>query len=143
MSFVDIVRDLAPVMPGLHDAPTLAIQPDPPPSLDAPPAPKSPATLEAERKLREELAQMIVMCAYSPCRSRHIRFVRRMLNIGEFACDDCNLPFRVSNMGDVYLFDPGIEKWERATRGLVPGFFSEKGKATWLASHKVDEGMNG
>lgn len=126
-SFADIVRDLAPVMPGLHDAPTLAIQPEPLPKLDDPPAPKSSATLEAERKLREELSQMIVMCAYSPCRSQNIRFVRRMLNVGEFACDDCHLPFRVSNMGDVYLFDPGIEKWERATRGLVPGFFSEKG----------------
>ena len=135
LAFTDIVREPAAVMPGLHDAPTLATQPEPLPKLDAAPAPKSAATLEAERKLREELSQMIVMCAYSPCRSRNIRFVRRMLNIGEFSCEDCHLPFRISNMGDVYLFDPGIEKWERATRGLVPGFFSEKGKTVWLKSN--------
>ena len=114
-SFSDIVRDPVSLMPGLTEPPTMAPQPE-----------RSASSVESDKKLKDELSQMITGCAYSTCRSSNVRFVRRMLNIGEFTCDDCNLPFRISNKGDTYLFDPGIEKWDRVTRGVLPGFFREK-----------------
>lgn len=135
-SFVDIKRNpvavmpasgtvAAPKAPSAATPPSLAPQPAAPPKLDAEPTPKSDATLEAERKLREELSQIIVMCPYSFCRSRHIKYVSRKMNVGEFSCDDCQLPFRVSSKGDLYLYDAGTEAWERVSIGLFPQNFQE------------------
>lgn len=97
-------------------------------SIDAPAAAKAQADIDAMEKLKKELAQLIVRCPYELCQSVRINFVKRMMNIGEYACEECLLPFRVSSGGDLYLYDPGIDKWERRSLGAMPKFFKKKDK---------------
>lgn len=134
-SFLDIKRDpvnvppasgtvAAPKAPSAASVPTV-VPVTVIPKLDSAPAPKSTATIEAERRLREELSQMIVMCPYTFCRSREIKFISRNMNVGEYRCDGCDLPFRISSKGDLYLYDAGTETWERTSIGLFPQSFAE------------------
>ena len=95
---------------------------------DLPPAPKSAADIDAQKRLKDELSQIISACPYSGCHSPKIIMTRKIMNIGEYRCEKCELPFRISNRGDVYLFDPGVERWERATQGIMPSFFSARRK---------------
>ena len=126
-SFKDIKRDAiqtTTVIPPKIPEPIK--QPPPEAVVDSPPAPKSAGTLEAERKLREELSQIINACPYAVCHSNKITMTGRRLNVGEFECGGCGMPFRVSNKGDLYLYDAGTDKWERASVGLVPQYFTKR-----------------
>ena len=81
--------------------------------------------LSREDRIRKQIETVIVKCPYKFCGSSEIRFKKLIYNVVEFLCDACTLPFRVSNVGDIYLYDAGVEKWERVTEGLVPQYFSE------------------
>lgn len=108
--------------------PTLVVTPSPDIEVvrDIPATPRSATDIAATDRLRRELTQIIVKCPYSTCHSNEIEFMGRRMNIGEFACKSCDLPFRVSNRGDIYLYDAGTEKWERSSMGLSPAFFSKQ-----------------
>ena len=125
-SFKDISRE--PMEMPIDDtrAPEKQPEENKPAPLDSPPAPKDQGTIEAEARLKEELSMLIRNCPYSPCHSPKIRLTKKILNIGEFECEACALPFRVSNKGDLYLYDAGVDRWERSTKGLVSQFFKEK-----------------
>lgn len=81
---------------------------------------------ESEERFWEELETVVSKCPYKLCHQAAVRRVKRMYNVGEFSCGACGMPFRVSNTGDVYLFDAGTDQWTRATIGLTPAFFSKK-----------------
>ena len=85
---------------------------------------KKPLTGAA--RLQAQLALIVVRCPYTTCHSDKIKFQKAIFNVGEFTCDACNMPFRVSNTGDIYLFDAGSEVWHRTSLGLVPTSFKEK-----------------
>lgn len=110
------------------DIPKVSEKPKKPDSQDAPAAPKSRQDVEANERLKEELRPLIARCPYPLCGSDDLSFVRAIYNVGEYQCNGCGLPFRVSNKGDVYLFDAGTEKWERVSVGYVPAYFSNKVK---------------
>lgn len=74
-----------------------------------------------------ELEILRPICPYSSCRSNKTERVTARFNLVEFVCKACNLPFRITNAGDLYLFDSGEEKWARATRGLSPNYFQARG----------------
>lgn len=94
------------------------------PKLDLEPLPKSDIDLALNAKLRQELSQIIVRCPYTICASQQIKMTSTKFNVGEFLCDKCGLPFRVSTKGDLYLYDAGTDTWERSTIGLYPAFFT-------------------
>lgn len=94
-----------------------------PAATDIPAAAKAPGDDAATEKLKNDLAQLIVRCPYEFCQSNNIRFTGRRMNIGEYECAGCQLPFRVSTVGDLYLYDAGTDKWERRTLGALPKFF--------------------
>lgn len=96
------------------------------PVIDLAPAPKTTADQEATERLKKDLSQLIVRCPYNFCNSDKITFNSRMMNIGNYECEACRLPFRVSSKGDLYLYDAGIDKWERTTIGSLPAYFAEK-----------------
>lgn len=74
--------------------------------------------------LGKTLDEINVACPYSKCHSSDTKEVARKFNVSEFHCNSCSLPFRVTDTGDIYLYDTGEEKWERSTRGLKPTYFS-------------------
>lgn len=128
ISFKDIKRDPQP-LPTLVDpkdppeiAPT-AVKPAVP---DLPAAEKSKATQEAQESLRRELMQIIRNCPYSVCRSSKVKMTGSKLNVGLFQCESCDMPFKISSKGDIYLYDAGLDTWERTTVGLMPNFFKER-----------------
>lgn len=77
------------------------------------------------RGVKEQLSAWVIKCPYKGCSSGQIQFDKAIYNVGEYHCDDCGLPFRVSVKGDIYLYDAGREKWERVSMGLQPSFFKE------------------
>jgi len=87
-----------------------------------------PSDVESTRKLREELRQIITMCPYSGCHSTKIKFKRKIMNVGEYHCEACELPFRVSNRGDMYFYDAGTDVWMRTTQNNLPLFFKDHNK---------------
>ena len=131
-AFKDIKRDpiniptKEPSNPQTDKIPTVVPVKETPVLDTTAPAPKSAGTISAEESLKQELAMIISHCPYSVCHSNKIRLVSQKLNVGEFNCDGCGLPFRVSSKGDLYLYDAGVDKWERATVGLMPTYFAEK-----------------
>jgi len=129
MAFADIKRE--PINVGIG---SIAID-DPgktpflvPPKQKVPvevPLKKSDVDLLLNEKLRSELSQIIVRCPYTVCASIHIHMTGAKFNVGEFLCEKCGLPFKVSTKGDLYLYDAGTDTWERSTMGLYPAFFTE------------------
>ncbi len=107
--------------------PPAVATPEPKKELDIPAAQKTEADIQATERLKRDLEQLIVRCPYAFCQSDDIAFKSRMMNVGNYECGSCKLPFRVSSKGDLYLYDAGVDKWERTTIGLLPKFFSEKG----------------
>lgn len=97
----------------------------PNPAFDAPAAPRSPADQAANQRLRQELRQIIARCPYKACGSESVRMIGHKYNMGEFTCETCSMPFRVSNSGDLYLYEAGLDKWERVSGSLMPQYFSE------------------
>lgn len=97
-----------------------------PKGSDLPPAPRSAKDLANEQSLREEMSQLITRCPYTSCWSDKIHITGGKFNIAEFVCDKCAMPFRVSSKGDLYLYDAGVDKWERTTLGLMPQYFKDK-----------------
>jgi hypothetical protein len=97
-----------------------------PAGSDLTPAPRSAKDLANEQSLREEMSQLITRCPYTSCWSDKIHITGGKFNIAEFVCDKCSMPFRVSSKGDLYLYDAGVDKWERTTLGLMPQYFKEK-----------------
>ena len=88
--------------------------------------PVIPGTDATADRLRRQLEMIIVRCPYKFCGSDRIVFGSANLNVGEFSCEKCGLPFRVSNAGDIYLYDAGVDIWERTTQGMFPNFFQEE-----------------
>ena len=121
--FADVTREPMSVLllpsgeKGDFPAPEKVEVPDPSPAA---------SDREATDRLRRELAQMIARCPYIGCSSPEIVMTRKIFNIWEFQCNTCRLPFRVSNKGDLYLYDAGMEKWERASLGIFPKYFTDK-----------------
>ena len=97
-----------------------------PSGSDLPPAPRSAKDIANEQTLREEMSQLITRCPYTACWSDKIHITGGKFNIAEFVCDKCAMPFRVSSKGDLYLYDAGVDKWERTTLGLMPQYFKDK-----------------
>lgn len=132
VGFADIKREPIQVSPSsepLASVPTVAV----PASLeqravtdtkDSPPAPRSGSDERSTEQLRRELSETITRCPYSSCgSSKVILQISQRQNITEFLCQECRLPFRVTSKGDLYLFDTGIERWERVSQGMVPSYF--------------------
>jgi len=94
-----------------------------------PPASRSAEDIEATNRLREDLSKVVARCPYNGCHSSKISMTKKIYNVGEFYCEACAMPFRVSNLGDLYLYDAGTDKWSRVTMGLNPAYFSRKGDA--------------
>lgn len=95
---------------------------------DLPPAQRTAADDAATEKLKHDLGQLIARCPYQFCGSDKIRFTGRKMNVGEYVCDTCQVPFKLSTAGDMYLYDAGTDIWERKSLGHLPKFFSQKGK---------------
>lgn len=90
------------------------------------PAKKSQSDVDAMEKLKKELAQIITRCPYTVCQSDRINLKGRKMNIGEYVCEACMMPFRISTVGDLYLYDAGIEQWEKVSIGILPKYFKDK-----------------
>ena len=105
-----------------------AVEPvkEPSSALDLPAAPRTVEDIAANDRLKRELSQVIARCPYTFCHSNEILFTGKRMNVGDFVCTSCSLPFRVSNKGDIYLFDAGTDKWERTTIGLNPAYFTKE-----------------
>ncbi len=91
------------------------------------PAPKKAIDIQLDQELKEMLSQIIVKCPYTICASSDIVMTGQNMNVGIFKCSKCTLPFKVSNKGDLYLYDAGLDKWERSSMGLFPSYFKKKG----------------
>lgn len=90
-------------------------------------APKKDSDAQLDAELKEMLSQIIVKCPYTTCGSSEIKMTGQKLNVGLFDCDKCGLPFKVSNKGDLYLYDAGLEKWDRSSMSIFPSYFKKKG----------------
>ena len=84
-----------------------------------------PGSAVARDSIAEEMRKAIVNCPYSTCRANDIRMVGMKLNVAEFECGTCRLPFRISSHGDLYLWESGIERWERVSYGMFPIYFKK------------------
>lgn len=73
------------------------------------------------------IIDQIKMCPYTYCHAENPIFQKRMFNVNEFSCVSCKLPFRVSDMGDLYLYDAGEEKYKRVSIGINPVYFKSNG----------------
>lgn len=102
-----------------------------PPKVELPKAegvaPKKAEDVKLDEELKDILSQIIVKCPYTACASSDIKMTGQKLNVGLFDCQKCGLPFKVSNKGDLYLYDAGLEKWDRSSMGLFPSYFKKKG----------------
>ena len=96
----------------------------PTPSLDSAPAQRTQADIETDNKLRKELMTIITRCPYTGCWGGEVTFSKRLGNVGEYICSKCELPFRISRKGDIYLYDAGTEHWQRVSERIIPSFFS-------------------
>lgn len=99
-----------------------AVMPKPKDQEIPPPAPRA----EIDEKFKKELALLVVRCPYKTCKSGDIKLVKKIYNVGEFQCGACKLPFRVSNLGDIYLYDAGTESWLKVTSGIGPTYFGDR-----------------
>lgn len=108
--------------------PPLVVAPPAAVIIDGQPAPVTvPIDQTPDSVVRDQLTLATRVCPYRSCRSSAIRLGRTWKNIGEFVCDACRLPFRLSTAGDLYLYDPALNAWERVTMGLRPNFFTTRG----------------
>lgn len=123
-AFADVKREPINTLPGTH--PVVENVPKNNVPEDMPAAKRNPKDVEATESLRAELAKIVTRCPYQMCLSHKIKMIGKRFNIGDFECEDCTMPFRVSNKGDLYLYDAGMEKWERVSMGLTPHFFKSK-----------------
>lgn len=108
--------------------PTEAVEP----SLDLPtleqPVISGSPTNDAEI-LKRQLEMIVVRCPYKACRSSEIEFMKANYNVGEYECHNCDMPFRISNAGDIYLYESGLDKWQRISDGRQPNFFWDRTEA--------------
>ena len=73
--------------------------------------------------MRGQIEKGKYSCPYSSCASSDVVKTERKYNRTDYLCNACHLPFRITDSGDLYLFDSGEEKWMRATRGMNPSYF--------------------
>ena len=97
--------------------------------IDKPIDIKEDSSSDKDERLKRQLNTVIARCPYQFCRSNKIDFVKAIMHtVGEYKCNECTLPFRVSIAVDLYFYDPAVDKWERVTQGNQPAFFSRKVK---------------
>lgn len=65
-------------------------------------------------------------CAYTTCQGKHPKLVKQEPTVKTYECPECQLPFRITRMGDLYLWDVGEEKFVRVTQGEWSRNFAER-----------------